>query len=340
MSTLLRALSLPALIGLSHLAVADDVVTLKLVHFLPAISNVQVNIFEPWCKKISDESQGRMKCQIYPSLQLGGTAAQLVDLARNGVADIVWTAPGYSPGRFPKTEAIELPGMIPLGGTRGSEVVWNFYQQQLKDEYKDYKVLAMHADGGMNFHTRDQKIESAKDFEGLKLRAPNRTIASTLTALGAVPVAMPPAQVTEAISKGVVDGAAAVWENVVPTKISEVTKYHTDTPADRPALGATALTLLMNKRKYDSLPQDLKDVLDHNSGSTLVTQIGGVFDEQIERAKEKVLAENGTIVVMPLAAYDEAITKLKPLEAQWISNAKGFDGKAIIDAAHAMYPKN
>ncbi|WP_322977583.1 hypothetical protein [Pseudomonas sp. C11] len=185
MSCMPKALTLTIAMSLCGVANAADSVTLKIAHFLPATSNVQLNVLEPWCKTLSDESQGRIKCQLYPSMQLGGTPAQLVDQVRNGVADIIWTAPGYSPGRFPKTEVIELPGMIPLGGVAGSQVIWNFYQQQLQDEYRDFKVLAMHADGGMNLHTRDRSIQSLSDFQGLKLRAPNRTISNILSALGA-----------------------------------------------------------------------------------------------------------------------------------------------------------
>ena len=42
-------------------------------------------------------------------MQLGGTPPQLYDQARDGVADIVWTLPGYTPGRFPRIEVFELP---------------------------------------------------------------------------------------------------------------------------------------------------------------------------------------------------------------------------------------
>lgn len=338
MSCMPKALTLTIAMSLCGVANAADSVTLKIAHFLPATSNVQLNVLEPWCKTLSDESQGRIKCQIYPSMQLGGTPAQLVDQVRNGVADIIWTAPGYSPGRFPKTEVIELPGMIPLGGVAGSRVIWDFYQQQLQDEYRDFKVLAMHADGGMNLHTRDRNIQSLNDFQGLKLRAPNRTISNILSALGAVPVAMPPAQTTEAISKGVVDGASAVWENVVPTKIDEVTRYHTDSPADKPALGATALAVLMNKRKFDAMPAELQAIIDHNSGSALVTRFGEAWDVQIEKAKAKVTADGDTITVLSDDAYQQIMQRLKPEEERWIAQAKGFDGKALVDAAHALYP--
>jgi len=226
-----------AALAAAHSVHAQDV-TFRIAHFLPAVASTQKIVLQPWCDEMGQLSSGRIKCQFYPSMQLGGTPAQLADQVKNGVADIAWTAPGYSTGRFPKTEALELPGVLPLGGLAGGRAIWEFFGQHLKDEYKDYKVLAMHGDGGMNIHTASKALATAEDFKGVKLRSPNRTIARTLTALGATPVAMPPAQVTEAIAKGVVDGASAVWEVMLPTKLDEVTKFHFETPAERPVMGA------------------------------------------------------------------------------------------------------
>lgn len=335
----LNVIALPLALSLASLAQAADSVTLRIAHFLPAISNAQKNVIEPWCAELGRQSAGRIKCQLYPSLQLGGTAGQLVNQVRNGVADIVWTAPGYSPGHFPKTEAIELPGMIPLGGVAGSRVVWSFFEQQLQDEYAQYKVLAMHADGGMNLHTRDRQINGLADIQGLKLRAPNRAISNTLGALGATPVAMPPAQVTEALSKGVVDGASSVWEVIVPTKVDEVTRFHMDTPPDRPALGCTVLAMLMNKRAYERMPDDLRAILDRNSGAALVQRFGEAWDVQTEKAKAKVVADGDTITVLSHAAYEQIVERLEPVQTAWIEQAKGFDGAAVIQAAHAVYPQ-
>ena len=82
---------------------------LKVHHFLPGTSNVHVNLIQPWCDKIGKESGGKLKCQIYPAMQLGGTPPQLFDQAKDGVADIVWTIPTYQAGRFVKSEVFELP---------------------------------------------------------------------------------------------------------------------------------------------------------------------------------------------------------------------------------------
>ncbi|SDT17952.1 TRAP transporter substrate-binding protein [Pseudomonas oryzae] len=313
-------------------------ITLKIAHFLPVNSNAQQNVIQPWCDELNQASAGRLVCQIYPSMQLGGTPAKLVDQVRQGVADVVWTAPGYSPGRFPKTEALELPGVLPQGGVAAGRVIWAFYQQQLTDEYAPYKVLALFSDGGMNLHATRHPLRTSADLQGLRLRVPNRTISRTLEALGVVPVAMPPALVTESLSKGVVDGASAVWEVLAPTKMDEITHHHLETPADQPVLGATVLTMLMNKRKYDSLPADLRAIVDQHSGRALVERFGQAWDVAIEQTRNKVIAAGHEVHRLSDDDYRQVLERVRPLEQQWIDevSAKGIDGRALVDAARAQ----
>ncbi|UCV11872.1 TRAP transporter substrate-binding protein [Dechloromonas denitrificans] len=336
-----RLLVAAATLAAAQSAHAQDV-TFRIAHFLPAVASTQKIVLQPWCDEMGQLSSGRIKCQFYPSMQLGGTPAQLADQVKNGVADIAWTAPGYSTGRFPKTEALELPGVLPLGGLAGGRAIWDFFGQHLKDEYKDYKVLAMHGDGGMNIHTASKALATVEDFKGVKLRSPNRTIARTLTALGATPVAMPPAQVTEAIAKGVVDGASAVWEVMLPTKLDEVTKFHFETPADRPVMGATVLVLLMNKQKYEALPADLKAIIDKTSGAQLVERYGKAWDEASIAARNKIKSAPGhTLTVVSGAKYDAILKQAEVVEKEWLADAKskGINGEALVAAARAAARK-
>lgn len=99
------AVSLPA---------AAQQVTLKIAHFLPSAAPTQQRVLQPWCDDLGKESAGRIVCQFYPAMQLGGTPSQLVDQVKNGIADVVWTGPGYSAGRFP---AINLQNVLARFGT-------------------------------------------------------------------------------------------------------------------------------------------------------------------------------------------------------------------------------
>ncbi|MCX7373609.1 MAG: C4-dicarboxylate ABC transporter, partial [Alphaproteobacteria bacterium] len=100
-------LATPALLAATGARAQE--LTLRLHHFLPAVSNVHRHFLMPWAQKIAADSNNRLRVQIFPSMQLGGAPPQLYDQARDGVVDIIWTLPGNTPGRFPRIEAFELP---------------------------------------------------------------------------------------------------------------------------------------------------------------------------------------------------------------------------------------
>ncbi len=314
-----------------------ETVTLKIAHFLPPGAPAQKQVIEPWCATLAADSNNQIKCQIFPALQLGGTAGQLVDLAKNGVADIVWTAPGYSTGRFPVIEAMELPFIV-RDAASGSRAVWDFFQAHAAKEFEAYKVLALHSNGGDTFHTAAKPIAGPDSMKGLKMRAPTRISAKTVQALGATPVNMPPAQVTEAIAKGVVDGAMSAWEVVTPTKLQEVTKFHADPPKGQPYYASTVLALLMNKARYAGLSPDLRAVIDRNSGAPLVDRFGAVWDGVIAATKTQVTAEGGAVVVQTPADYDAMRAAARVVEEDWVKEigARGVDGAALVAAARAL----
>lgn len=320
---------------------AADEVVLKLAHFLPPVAPAHAQVIQPWCDRIAAESNNRMKCQIFPAMQLGGTPSQLVDQVRNGVADIVWTAPGYSAGRFPAIEALELPFMV-ANALDGSRMTWEYYNEFAKTEFAAYKVLAVHIDGGGLFHTANSDVKSLGDVKGLKLRTPTRLAARTLQSLGGVPVSMPPSQVADAIAKGVVDGGLLPWELMRPTKIDEVTKFHIAPPAGRPFPVATILSVLMNKQKYETLPADLKAIIDRNSGPVLVEAFGKVWDD-VTTANLKYAATipGSTVTNLDPVAYQSMRDAAKPVEEEWIKDvsARNLDGQKLADGARALSAK-
>jgi TRAP-type C4-dicarboxylate transport system substrate-binding protein len=312
-------------------------VTLKVAHFLPAGVPTQQRVLQPWCEDLKRESNGRIACQFYPAMQLGGTPAQLVDQVKNGVADVVWTAPGYSTGRFPRIEAFELPFVV-SDAVSGSRAVWKFYQQYAQQEFAAYKVLAFHVDGGQATHTGSKQVKSLADWKGLKLRASTRLGTKTVAALGATPVGMPPSQLTESISKGVVDGAMGAWELVVPLKLDEVTKFHAQPAHGKPFPSATVLMVLMNKQKFDGLPADLKAIIDKYSGPAMTEKLGKVFDEENANAHKKVVTRGNKVTDFSPEDMEAMRKATAPVEAEWIQQVaeKGVDGKALAAAAHDM----
>ncbi len=150
-----------------------EVVTFKVAHFLPPGSIFQKKNLEPWCEKIGKESGGRLKCQIYPSMQLGGTPAQLFDQARDGIADIIWTVPTYQAGRFLKSEVFELPFMV-NSAEKGSMAFSEYVQKNALDEYKGVKIIFNHVHDGSQMHFGSKSVKTLEDLKGMKMRAPTR----------------------------------------------------------------------------------------------------------------------------------------------------------------------
>lgn len=338
MKTVHRLLALATAAVLSTPSLAQDAVVLKVHHFLPAGSYAQQQFIQPWCDKIAKDSAGKLKCQIYPSMQLGGTPAQLVDQVKDGVADVVWTLSGYTAGRFPLMEVFELPFMM-QSPEATSKALWEYANTYAAAEFKDVKPIAFHVHGDGVFHMRDKPIRSMADLKGLKVRAPTRQTNRFLAALGATPVAMPVPQVSEALSKGVIDGAVVPYEVVPSVKIQEIVKYHSETDPAEPALYTATFLFVMNKDRYTSLSPELKKVIDANSGLALSGQIGKVFLAADAEGK-KLTAKNTTNVIpaSELAAWKKAG---QPVVDGWIAdvNAKGANGKQLHDAARALIAK-
>lgn len=329
-----------AFCSLAGSAMAQEV-TLKVSHFLPPSSNYQTGVLEPWCAKLLKESAGKLKCQIYPAMQLGGTPAQLADQVKNGVADIVWTAPSYSPGRFPATEALDLPFSLPPDGLGGSRAMWEYYQQHAKNDFKDYKMLALFS--GMNtlIVTANKPILKLEDLKGVKLRSPSRLGSKMIQALGATPVNMPPAQITEAISKGVIDGSMAAWDLVPSVKLEEVAKYFMEAQPNEPGFAQVPVVMLMNKTKYASLPADLKAVLDSNSGLPLVEMAGRAWDKSAAYGRKKAQDAGANILTIKPEDYAAMSAATAQVEQDWIKEvgARGLDGAKLAKSVHEISAK-
>lgn len=332
-----------AALGLAvALPAAAQEVVLKVHHFLPPPSTAHSKFITPWCEKIAKESAGKLKCQIYPAMQLGGTPPQLIDQARDGVADIVWTLPGYSAGRFPAVEVFELPFTIRTA-QGSSRALWEYVKANKLDqsEFKDVHPIAFHVHDKGHLHMVRKPIQSLDDFKGLKVRAPTRLTNKMLASFGATPVGMPVPQVPEALSKGVIDGAVLPWEVVPAIKVQELVKFHSESdPASR-ALYTGVFIFAMNKAKYESLPADLKKVLDANSGAETSAWIGKVWDDSATGARKLAEARGNQFNTLPVAELKKWETAAAPLADEWVkdASAKGHDGKALLQSARDLINK-
>ncbi len=319
---------------------AQDPVVLKFHHFLGPKSPAQTKMIEPWAKRVEEASGGKIKIEIYPSMALGGTPPQLIKQVRDGVVDVVWTVLGYTAGQFPRSEAFELPFVFTNNTTATNLAMRDLFDQYLKDEFKDVKVIVLHVHAGQAIHMVDTPVHKASDLEGKKIRIPTRTGAWVLEALGANPVGMPVPQLPQALSKKVVDGALIPWEIVPPLKIQELTKYQSE-GKDHVRLGTTTFVIAMNKDKYESLPPELKKAIDDNSGEAFAREVGQIWTNS-ELVGLDVLKKAGNEVYqIPDEEMKKFKEKLEPVVDRWIKDvsAQGIDGKKLVEAARAAIAK-
>jgi TRAP-type C4-dicarboxylate transport system substrate-binding protein len=340
--TKLRALGLICAAFTASSAWAQQV-TLRLHHFLPPQGNVPALAIAPWAKKVEAESGGRIKVQIFPAMQMGGAPPQLFDQARDGIADITWTVLGYTPGRFLKTEVFEIPFIAP-SGPRAAEITskaaWEFVERHAADEFKDVKLIAVHTHGPGLFHTK-QPINGLESLRGMKIRGGTRIVNKMLVTLGATPVGMPVPAVTEALSKGVIDGTTIPWEVGPSLKVTEMVKHHT-TFAGNKGLYNMAFAFSMNKASYDKLPADLKKVIDNNSGLEAAAMFGRAMDEGDRNGREIAVKSKNNIVTLDAAETQRWLRTASSVESEWLAEVakKGVDGKKLVAEARALLQKH
>ncbi|MEZ5775510.1 MAG: TRAP transporter substrate-binding protein [Hyphomicrobiaceae bacterium] len=314
--------------------------TLRLHHFLPAVGVEHRGFLEPWAKRIEAASDGRIRVEVYPSMQLGGKAPQLYDQARDGVVDIVWTLAGYTPGRFPRLEVFELPFIASDRGEITSQAIWEYYTTKAADELADVKVLAVDTHGKGNLFIKGRVVRRPEDLKGVRVRVPSRAINDTLTLIGASPIGIPAPGVPEALAKGVVDGVMFPYEVVPAFKVEELTDHVTELMGDR-ALYTAVFLFVMNKASYERLPDDLKKVIDDNSGAALSAEGGRLWDEWDALGREAIARHNGVVTLVDGEDLEAWKAATAPVVDQWIKarTEAGDDGAGLVATARELIAK-
>ncbi len=330
------ALGVPALSGL-----AQQSVTLKFHTFMAPQSNVWLSMHKPWMEKVEKESGGRIKFEAYPAMQLGGTPVQLYDQARDGVVDVVWTLPGNTAGRFPRVEVFELP-FIMTNAEATSKAYWEYIQTQAPDEFKETQVIALHVHGPGMFHSASKLVKTPGDLKGMKVRGPTRQVTKLLGALGATPVGMPLPQIPDALSKGTIEACVIPWEVVPSVKVHELTKFHTEFPANTVALHH-------DLRDGDEQGQVREPGAGPEEGDRRQLGHGHVGlarqDAAGQRCRSAASPRSTTATRSTRSARAEAqeFTKVAgPIDDEWVAdmNKRGFDGKKLLQTAKDLIAKH
>lgn len=315
-------------------ALAESEVTLTVHHFLSPKATTQTKMIEPWAEKIEEASEGRIKFEIFPAMSMGGKPPDLYRQVRDGSADIVWTLIGYTPGVFPRTEAFELPSVHVRSATATNLAIQDT-MDLLADDYPDIHPLLIHVHAGNAVHlTKKTDVDGIEAFEGLKLRTPSRTGAWMIEAMGAEPVGMPVPALPQALAKGTVDGALVPFEIFPPLKLAELTEQSVEgETAER--FGTSVFLYAMNKERYESLPDDLRAIIDAHSGRDFAVEMGQVWDGEEDVGMDQQRTSGGAVTRLDAKATARIAELGETIVKRWVDELaeKGIDGAKIVEAA-------
>jgi TRAP-type C4-dicarboxylate transport system substrate-binding protein len=332
------AVAIAAVAGLAASAQAQT--TLRMQTFIPPVANPGKTFLIPWAKKIGEASGGKLKVQPFWTMQLGGKAPQLLDQVRDGVIDIAWTLPGFTPGRMPRVEPFELP-FVHKDALSSTLALQDYQKMHLATDLKDYHPLLVHVHAGFLLQTK-KPIKTMADLKGMKLRAASRAGVWLLNAMGATGIGMPLPQIPPALSKGVIDGVTLPYEIAPAVKTPDLVSNFTTLAGSQPRLGTNVFTFLMNKNSYEKLPKDLQKVIDDNSGSNIAEMAGKNWEAIEEPGLKMVQAKKkNKFYVVPEAEVEKMRAAAQPVFERWFAEMDkiGVDGKKLLADARQLIDK-
>ncbi len=333
----LKALAVKLGVGAATFTLATSAAaqefTFSIHHFLSPKAPAQTMLIEPWAASIEEASGGRIAFEIFPAMSLGGRPPELYSQVRDGVADIVWTVPGYTPGTFPRTEVFELPG-IHLSDARATNLAIQDLMEILLPDYVGIHPLLVHVHAGNALHFGDGTAASLADLEGLKIRSPSRTGAWMVEELGAEPVGMPVPALPEALSKGTVDAGLIPFEVAIPLGLADLTTSSVEM-ANGARFGTSTFLFAMNLDSYNSLPEDLQKIIDDHSGAAIAAQMGEAWNNIEPVGVQRALDAGNSVTQMTPEATAEFMAPFDATVQRWVQEAAvvGIDAEALLGSA-------
>ena len=307
----------------------DKVITLKVTNWFP-VGHKQDVLLQEWGKDLEKRTGGKVKVNYYA----GGTlvpAAQSYDGVVKGIADVSNHVLGYTMGRFPFSQVLDLPIGFPAG-PGPTKLANELYKKFKPKEFDDVKVLWFHSMPEGLVHTKSKPVTSLDDIKGLKLRCYGSN-AKFVGLIGAAPVAMPMPEVYDALSKGVVDGLLSSYEALHGFRTGEHVKYSTE---NFDTAYCAAFVIAMNKKTFESLPPDVQKIVDEMS-QEYIEKYAQMWTE-INTTGKEWLVQRG-VKFIPLSPEEQARwyeKGAKPLVEAYIKDmkAKGTTRRRSSEVPH------
>jgi TRAP-type C4-dicarboxylate transport system substrate-binding protein len=301
-------------------------------HYLPVTLGMHTEWLEPWAREIEKRTNNRVKITTHVAGSALGNLVRQWDQAKDGTVDISFGLHGQPRGRFGCTTVMEIP-MLYDSAEAGNRILMALYPKYLSEEHAGVKVLGLFTHAPGMFSTRERQLRNPEDLKGQRIRVPSPAVGVLLQDLGAIPVGLPPGQIYESLMQGSIDGIAFTWTGTREFKLLEVTKHHLDA-----RFYATTFFFVMNQKRYDSLPADIRKVFDDMSGDAFVARSIPLWDKWDEPGPEAARQRGNTIVTLTSAEREQWRDKLRPtvnkLVAQMEKECK--NGREVFEEAQRL----
>ena len=286
---------------------------LKWAVFTPDSEVTFRTVMKPFAETVQRETDNAVVFDLFPNGALGRNPGQQPQMLLDGVADVAWVVQSYSPGRFPDTEVLELPGMF-KDIRESSLVATGLAKHNVLKDYGDYYIIGLWGTAPYSIHT-NFPVNSIADLKGKTIRASSKNESAALRAFGAVPIGMPVTEIPEAISRGTISGTTSHLSPFFDFGLDRVTNNHFFI-----GLGIVPLAVLMNKKKFDALPETSRAVIERNAGYPLTKKWIDSISSYNAANLEKLKSNPKNKIVFPdQAQLDEAQKLLAPVREAWVA---------------------
>lgn len=294
--------------------------------------------FQAIAKSIEEESGGRIEVVSKPAGGYG-KVPELFNMVEKGDIEMAVTVQGYTPGRFPQSSVMELPLMF-QDSVAGTKAMMGLFKEGLLDkDYATVKVLGLYVLEPYPIFTTGKKIETVRNFRGMRIRAPSITVGLAMSKLGAIPLGIPSQMVGDTLANDTIDAVSLGWTSLVNTKGIEGKRLVDQVSVAVDAkFAAPALMLVMNRAKWEALPPDLKTIV--AKYGTMLSDGGAAARATADLASKKKVQTDPRITAMSLAP--EQVTELNRLIAPAIDDWKagmakrGLDGDKLYTRAREL----
>jgi TRAP-type C4-dicarboxylate transport system substrate-binding protein len=297
---------------------------LKFAVFTPDAEMTHQIVMKPFAARVNKDAGGAIEIQTFPNGALGRNPGLQTKMLQDGIADIAWVIPSYTPGVYLDDDVFELPNII-QNSVEGSVAAWRLLQKNMLRGYDQYTIVGLFTSAPYTFHT-NYKVTKGADLKGKKIRAVGTISTESIKALGAVPEGMPFPQLPEAISRGVIDGTAGHPIAIFDFGVHRVANSHY-----LGKIGTVTLGIFMNKKKFESLPAPAKAAIEKHRGEALSRAFGNMSEDRNKELIAEWKKDPKRTVTEPGKADHESWDKmLAPVVAAW--EAKDARNKALLAA--------